>query len=112
MVGVLIGGAITSYAQLALIGLMIIQVMTGVALIRLPTAMPQVYEQSSFKIGRRGLWFVSLTYIVFSILFFIVLARAEPQLLLVGLVFIAFGIAYYSVWTRICRKSTTTRSQS
>ncbi len=112
LVGVAVGGAITSYAQLALIGLMIIQIMTGVALIRLPSVLPQVYERSSLKIGRRWLWFISLAYIVFSLCFLILLAGEAPQLLVVGLVFIAAGVAYHTIRTQAARRNKTIRRSS
>ena len=101
LIGAAIGGAITSYAQLALIGVMIIQIMTGIALIRLPAVMPDVYNKSEFKLGRAGLWIVGILFIVFSIGFLALLAAERTGLLLIGLIFLAVGVIYQLIWTRI-----------
>jgi basic amino acid/polyamine antiporter, APA family len=98
LIGVAIGGAITSYAQMALIGLMIIQIMTGVALIRLPSALPEAYRQSNFRLSKGGLLFTGLTYIVFSVIFLVVLSNAKSQLLLIGIGFLLAGVIYHQVW--------------
>ena len=100
LVGVAIGGAITSYAQLALIGLMIIQIMTGIALIRLPAALPEAYQQSSFKLSKGWLVFIGVAYFAFSAFFLVMLANTKLQLLLIGLAFLLSGVIYHQVWTR------------
>ena len=98
--GTFVGGAITSYAQLALIGIMVIQIMTGVSLIRMPTVMPDVYQKAKFKLGRKSLVVVSLLYIAFSGLFIFLLAAEKPRLLLIGLVFLLVGLIYQQLWAR------------
>lgn len=99
--GIAAGGAITSYAQLALIGLMIIQVMTGVALIRLPTALPEAYRHSTFRITKPWLVLIGVAYVSFSAFFLVVLARERPQLLLIGLGFLVVGMTYYEIRKRM-----------
>jgi len=101
LIGAAIGGAITSYAQLALIGVMAVQIMTGIALIRLPTVMPEVYNRSEFKLGRTALWIVGTLFIVFSLGFLAILAAERTGLLLIGLVFLAVGVTYQLIWTRV-----------
>ena len=100
LVGVVIGGTITSYAQLALIGLMVVQIMTGVALIRLPAALPEAYQQSRFKLSKGWLVFIGVAYIAFSAFFLVMLANMKLQLLLIGLTFLLVGVIYQQVWAR------------
>jgi APA family basic amino acid/polyamine antiporter len=101
IVGVAIGGSITSYAQLALIGLMIIQVLTGIALIRMPTAMPDAYRESRFRLNRGTLTLLGSLYIAISIFFLFMLSSEKPRLLAIIAGFLLVGAAYRLVWGRI-----------
>lgn len=100
LAGIAVGGTITSYAQLALIGLMIIQVMTGIALLRLPTRMPEAYLASNFRLSIPVLRLVAISYIVFSLLFLYLLVSERSMLLLIGLVFLLAGVVYERAWSR------------
>ena len=97
----LFSGAITNFAQLALIGLMIIQIMTGVALIRLPGQLPQAFAQSAFKLSRHNLIFVGLAYITCSVIFLVILATEKTDLLLIGLAYLLAGVIYRLIRTRM-----------
>lgn len=99
--GILIGGAIVSYVQVALVGMMIIQIMTGIALLRLPAQLPEAYEQAQFKLGKTGLKIVCYAYIGFSVTMLIVLASEKLQLMIIGLGFMAAGVVYYLLWSRL-----------
>lgn len=107
LVGTIIGGAITSYAQLALVGVMAIQIMTGIALIRMPGTMSDAYESASFKLGRKGILVVSILSIAFSTVFIFLLSAERPTLLFVGIGFLVVGLIYQQIWTRVlqCRFS-------
>jgi len=98
LLGIQAGAAITSYAQLSLIGLMIIQVLTGIALIRMQKIMPDAYEQAKFKLGSKQLQLVSMLYIVFSLAFLVLLSIEKPVLLLVGLAYLFLGLIYLWAW--------------
>jgi APA family basic amino acid/polyamine antiporter len=100
LIGVAIGGAITSYAQLALIGLMFIQIMTGIALARLPSRLPEAYASSGFRLPRRVLQAVAAAYIGFSAFFLFTLSGEKPGLLIIGLAYLLTGAIYRHVWTR------------
>lgn len=106
LIGIAIGGAITSFAQLALIGLMIIQILTGIALVRLPTRLAEAYADSSFKLSTPMLWLVASLYVGFSVLFLFILASEKTQLLLIGFAFLLLGGIYKFVWSRIQEKNT------
>lgn len=100
LAGITVGGAITSYAQLALIGLMIIQIMTGLALLRLPTRLPDAYRASTFRLSIPVLRLVAISYIAFSLLFFFILASERSTLLLMGLIYLLAGVVYERAWSR------------
>jgi len=100
LAGVFAGGGILQYAQIALMGLMLIQVMTGIALLRLPTKLPEAYAASSFKLGRNSLRFISISYIAVSVAFFLLLATEQPSILIPGGLFLLLGLGFYAVSAR------------
>jgi len=106
LTGIQIGAAITSYAQLSLIGLMIIQILTGLALLRLPKIMPDAFAQAKFRMGNRLLPVICILYILFSIGFLIVLSLEKPMLLLIGVSYLLLGLIYLWAWKRFVNPGT------
>ena len=100
LAGALTGGSVVQYAQIAVLALMVIQIMTGIALLKLPAKMPEVYEASAFKLGIFSLRFVCICYIVFSAIFLVVLGMEQPDAIVSGLIFIAIGYAWYLLGVR------------
>jgi APA family basic amino acid/polyamine antiporter len=100
LAGALAGGSVVQYAQIAVLALMVIQIMTGIALLKLPAKMPEVYEASTFKLGIFSLRFVCICYIVFSAIFLVVLGMEQPDAIVSGLIFIAIGYAWYLLGVR------------
>jgi APA family basic amino acid/polyamine antiporter len=100
LAGAVAGGSIVQYAQIAVLALMVIQIMTGIALLKLPGKMPEVYEASPFKLGMSALRFVCICYIVFSVVFFVVLGLEQPDAIVSGLIFVAIGYAWYFLTVR------------
>jgi APA family basic amino acid/polyamine antiporter len=100
LAGAFAGGSVVQYAQIAVMGLMIIQIMTGIALLKLPGKMPEVYAASSFKPGALALRFISIAYIMFSVVFLIILGLDQPDAIFSGLIFMAMGFAWYLVSAR------------
>ena len=100
LLGANFGGTVVQYAQIAVMGLMVIQVMTGIALLKLPGKLPDVYAASSFKPGKFTLRFISIGYIVFSMIFLVILAVDQPKSVLSGAVFMGLGFAWYLVASR------------
>jgi APA family basic amino acid/polyamine antiporter len=100
LAGAAAGGSVVQYAQIAVMGLMVIQIMTGIALLKLPGKMPEVYAASPFRLGPFSLRFVSVFYIVFSIAFLIILGADQPDAVLSGTVFIALGFGWYLITAR------------
>jgi APA family basic amino acid/polyamine antiporter len=95
LAGVFAGRGIVQYAQIAVMELMVIQIMTGVALLRLPGKMPEVYEGTPFKLSKIALRIICICYIGFSAIFLIVLGMEQPEAVSYGLIFIAVGCAWY-----------------
>ena len=105
MLGSLAGGSVVQYAQIAVMGLMVIQVMTGFALLKLPSKLPEVYQASAFKPGKFVLRFISVCYIAFSILFLFILGSEKPDAVLTGSGFIALGFGWYLLTLRYARRN-------
>jgi len=100
LTGALIGGSILQYVQIAVMGLMLIQIMTGIALLKLPGKMPDVYAASPFKLGTFFLRFVSIGYIIFSVVFLVILGAEQPDAIFPGLVFLTLGFVWYAMTNR------------
>jgi APA family basic amino acid/polyamine antiporter len=97
LAGILAGGTIIKYAQLALIGLMLINILSGVALMRFPRYMPATYQQSTFRLSRPALYILGFAHIAFSVLFLWLLSAENPEFLAVGFLFLFAGAVYYQV---------------
>jgi len=95
LIGVLVGGTVTDYAQVTLMGLMIVQILTGVALLRLPKVLPDIYARAGFRLSKSMLLFVSVAYIAISASFLILLAGEQPKAVLIGIAYLLAGAAYY-----------------
>ena len=100
LAGAFAGASVVQYAQIAVLALMVIQIMTGIALLQLPGKMPDLYAASSFKLGKIALRFVSICYIVFSAIFLIVLGMEQPDAIVSGLIFFAIGYTWYVLIVR------------
>ncbi len=100
LAGTLAGGNIVQYAQIAVLALMVIQIMTGIALLKLPGKMPEVYAASPVKPGLFALRFICICYIAFSAIFLVVLGMEQPDAIVFGLIFIALGCTWYVLMVR------------
>ncbi len=100
LAGVFAGGGILQYAQVAVMGLMVIQILTGLALLRLPSQLPQAYAASAYKLGSTSLRLVSIAYIAFSLVFLIMLGLEQPGALIPGSLFLLAGLGFHAVRKR------------
>lgn len=100
LAGVFAGGGILQYAQVAVLGLMFIQILTGLALLRLPTKLPQAYAASAYKLGNWPLRLVSFAYIAVSVIFLVMLGLEQPSALIPGSLFLLAGLGFYAVRRR------------
>ncbi|MEM8562000.1 MAG: APC family permease [Pseudomonadota bacterium] len=95
LAGVAMSGSVVQYAQIAVMGLMIVQIITGVALLKLPSKLPEVYAVSSFKLSPVLLAFVALAYIGFSLLFLLLLVLEQPGVVIPGVIFLLAGFVLH-----------------
>ena len=91
MIGTAIGGNIVNFAQLAVMAIMVIQIITGIALWRLPAKLPEVYQSSPYKLSLTSLRVISAIFITYSVGFLVVLSIEKPTALVSGTVFIIVG---------------------
>lgn len=97
LAGALLEGSIVQYTQIAVMGLMVVQVITGFALLKVPTRMAEAYQASPFKLGNVPFRFICVCYIIFSVVFLIVLASEQPGAILPGIVLIVLGFVAYAI---------------
>jgi len=95
LLGTAVGGEIVSFAQIAVMALMLIQILTGVALWMLPDRLPEVYQASVFNLGKSSLRWVSTIFIGFSVLFLVILSIEKPTALALGAAYVLLGYAGY-----------------
>jgi APA family basic amino acid/polyamine antiporter len=95
LIGTAIGGNIVNIAQIAVMSIMVIQVITGIALWKLPARFPEIYAASLFKLSLPWLRVVSGLFIAYSVFFLVILSIEKPAALLGGVLFIAVGAGVY-----------------
>jgi len=96
IIGVLIGGSITEYAQVAVMGLMLTQIVIGIAVFKMPKSLPEVYQHAHYKLSTKPLYFFSLGFIFFSIAFFFYLGFHSPKTIVIGALYLIICTIYFS----------------
>jgi len=94
-IGIFAGARILDYAQIALIGLMVIQMITGIALMRVPSKLPTEYVEATFRLKQRTLKVVCMAFITVSAFFFLLLAAQQPNAMIASAFYVAVGSLYY-----------------
>lgn len=103
IIAVLIGAKISEYATVIVIGLMLAQVLLGVATLRLPTVMPDRSAKAAFELSSFWRVFLALGLIVSSTVFIVVgVLQAPGSGLLLGLLILA-GAAFYVLRKRFLK---------
>jgi len=95
IVGAVLGSDIGQFAQLAVTGLVLIQIVTGVALLKLPNTLPNIFAESKFKLSPLTLKTICFGYIFFSTIIFIFLAYQNPSSIMWGVLYLALGFIIY-----------------
>ena len=98
--GTFYGAGITGYAQVSLIGLMIIQIITAVALMLAPTKLPEIFSRASFQLGRTTLKVTCSLFIAISSGFLVLLSFEQPRALAIGAVYLGVGSIFYFIFKR------------
>lgn len=97
LVAVLLGGTIRQYAMMAVMSVMILQVITGVSLLRLPRVMPAEWAEAGFKLEGRAAAVVVALLVVTSAGFFAMGFLDNLAISGAYLAVIAAGLVYYRV---------------
>jgi APA family basic amino acid/polyamine antiporter len=95
LAGILVGGTIREYAVLAVISVMLLQVFAGVVLLRLPTALPDAFASSEFRLGPMARAVFGGLTIASSLAFMVLGVLDSPRHGLAYLGLLALGVAYY-----------------
>ncbi len=95
IVGVLVGGSIKEYVQIAVLGLMITQILIGISVLKLPTKLPNLYQNAKYKLSKPQLKFFSFGFIFFSISFFLYLGAQSPKSIIAGIAYLLICTIYF-----------------
>ena len=72
LIGTLIGTSIQNYAIMTVLGFMIIQCLSGLAVLNLPKKLPERYAKAKFKLKGFALPFFSIGLVIISLAFLVV----------------------------------------
>jgi len=92
---ILFSATVLQYALFTVVGFMLFQTLIAIAAFRLPDHLPQVYQQSAFKLQPRTLKLTSVVTVITSLGFTVIACQEEPQVLLALPIYIGLGAAYY-----------------
>jgi APA family basic amino acid/polyamine antiporter len=95
IIGVAIQGTIVQYASITVVGWMLYGIIYGLALVRIPRALPEHYANAEFRLQKPVLYLVATVTIAIGVVFIFVAVRDNllPGLIYLGLV--ASGAVYY-----------------
>ncbi|MBT3426822.1 MAG: amino acid permease [Gammaproteobacteria bacterium] len=93
--GISLQGEIVQYASATVIGLMFYGIVWAVGLIRLPTALPDHYQNANFKLAKPTIWVVAIIKISISIVFLYVGVMNNLKPATVYLSLVLLGAVYY-----------------
>jgi basic amino acid/polyamine antiporter, APA family len=102
---IMMGGAITDYASMAVMAILLVQVVLAVAVTRIPRVMPEQYSVSSFRLSGTTIRVSAVVVTLSSLGLVIGAAIDDPAkgLFLVGLTVV--GSAYYALRVRYLARS-------
>lgn len=92
---ILFGASITEYAIMTVQGVMVLQVLAGIAVYRVPTALPERYAAAPFKLPAVWHRFFCVGLIVVSAGFLVLGARMSPGPSAILVAAIVLGAGYY-----------------
>ena len=103
LVGVLTGGRISDYGMLTVFGMFFVSVIVGVVVFLAPRRVPRYYARAEFKLGRIGLPFFSIAFILSSVVFIAFGILGSPMLFLTYVSLLVPGMVYYALRKRYLR---------
>lgn len=97
LVAVAVGGSIAELATLVVMGLLALQAALGIAVLRIPRQLPELYRQAGFRLGPVALPFFSLGLVAVSLGFLVIAAWGDPAVVLIAAAWVVAGTVYYRV---------------
>ena len=97
LAGIAAQGEIRQYAAVTVIGVMLYGMVWSVALLRLPTKLPEHYAEARFRLSRGTIWLIASAKIVISAGFLYVGIRNNQTPAAIYLLLLLLGGAYYGV---------------
>jgi hypothetical protein len=104
LAGILLGTSIQNYATMTVLGFMIIQILAGLAVLKLPKKLPVRYSEAKFKLKGLALPFFSVGLIVISIVFILIGVEQSVVSALIFLAFVGLGALGYVLRKNTLRK--------
>jgi APA family basic amino acid/polyamine antiporter len=95
LLGVAVQGTIVQYASITVIGWMLYGIIYGLALVRMPKALPVLYANAAFRLEPAVLYVVSAVTIAFGLVFIFVAVRDNLVPALFYFVLVGLGAVYY-----------------
>lgn len=100
LIAVAAGSGVEALAIQAVMGVLLVQCLLGLALLRLPTRRTHIYAMASFRLPRPLLVFFALGLVVTSVLACAAVIATSPAQAGVALVYITLGCGLYWMKTR------------
>lgn len=95
IIALLSGGKIVQFATIATLAFMLFQIFLAMVVVRLPSKMPEAYQNAAFKLPLPIIWISGVVVMVSSAAFMIISAVGDPGITLLFVVFMIFGAVYY-----------------
>jgi APA family basic amino acid/polyamine antiporter len=95
LVGILLGNTIREYAAMAVISVMLLQVFSGIVVLRMHRALPETATSSGFRLGPFGRVLFGVLTIVSSLAFIVLAVLDGPRNGIAYLVVLGLGVVYY-----------------
>lgn len=92
---ILVGGTIRQYAMMAVMGVMLLQIVQGLTLLRLPAALPAEWRSAGFRPRIAARWIVAVLLVMVSAAFLYLGLTDNARVSALYLVAVLVGVAYY-----------------
>jgi len=97
LAAVLVGARITEYAVLSVVGLLVLQLLLGLAALRLPRVMEERYASAGFRLSPGRLRFFAVGLMLCSVAFLAIVLVDSPTLLALDAGYVVLGLACFGL---------------
>lgn len=104
MLGIIIGTSIQNYANVTVLGFMIIQILIGLSVWRIPRLMPENYARAPFKLSPFWRSFFCWGLVAISAVFLVIGIATSPESTLIYFVCLVLGVGWYLHRQRALRR--------